>query len=77
MYARLNWLSRRGIKELALVLQGFLQDGYAEATAVEQQAFAALLEYQDPEILDRIFHGVEDEDAAIAALVQRLRAGGS
>ena len=77
MYARLNWLSRRGIKELDLVLQGFLQDGYADATAVEQQAFAALLEYQDPEILDRIFHGVEDEDAAIAALVQRLRAGGS
>jgi hypothetical protein len=73
----LAWLSRRGIKELDLVLQGFLQDGYADATAVEQQAFAALLEYQDPEILDRIFHGVEDEDAAIAALVQRLRAGGS
>ncbi len=77
MDARLAWLSRRGIKELDLVLQGFLQDGYADATAVEQQAFAALLEYQDPEILDRIFHGVEDEDAAIAALVQRLRAGGS
>jgi hypothetical protein len=73
----LAWLSRRGIKELDLVLQGFLQDGYADATAVEQQAFAALLEYQDPEILDRIFHGVEDEDAAIAALVQRLRAGGA
>ena len=77
MDARLAWLSRRGIKELDLVLQGFLQDGYADATAVEQQAFAALLEHQDPEILDRMFHGVEDEDAAIAALVQRLRAGGS
>ena len=77
MDARLAWLSRRGIKELDLVLQGFLQDGYAEATAAERQAFAALLEYQDPEILDRIFHGVEDEDVAIAALVQRLRAGGS
>ena len=77
MDARLAWLSRRGIKELDLVLQGFLQDGYADATAVEQQAFAALLEYLDPEILDRIFHGVEDEDAAIAALVQRLRAGGA
>ena len=65
MDARLAWLSRRGIKELDLVLQGFLQDGYADATAVEQQAFAALLEYQDPEILDRIFHGVEDEDSAM------------
>ena len=42
MDARLAWLSRRGIKELDLVLQGFLQDGYADATAVEQQAFAAL-----------------------------------
>ena len=75
MYARLNWLSRRGIKELDLVLQGFLQDGYAEATAAEQQAFAALLEYQDPKI-SQMRPIQEDEVAAIAALVQRLRAGG-
>ena len=74
MDARLAWLSRRGIKELDLVLQEFLQDNYAAATATEQQAFAALLEYQDPDILDRIFHGVEDDDPAIAALVRRLRA---
>lgn len=74
MNARLAWLSRRGIKELDLVLQGYLQQDFATATAAEQQAFAALLEYQDPDILDRIFHGVEDEDAAIAALVRRLRA---
>ena len=71
MDARLAWLSRRGIKELDLVLQGFLQEDYATATATEQQAFAALLEYQDPDILDRLFHGVEDDDAAIAALVLR------
>ena len=74
MNARLAWLSRRGIKELDLVLQGYLQQDFATAKAAEQQAFAALLEYQDPDILDRIFHGVEDEDAAIAALVRRLRA---
>ncbi|MFC2502940.1 MAG: succinate dehydrogenase assembly factor 2 [Cardiobacterium sp.] len=74
MDARLAWLSRRGIKELDLVLQGFLQEDYATATVTEQQAFAALLEYQDPDILDRLFHGVEDDDAAIAALVRRLRA---
>lgn len=74
MDARLAWLSRRGIKELDLVLQGFLQEDYATATATEQQAFAVLLEYQDPDILDRLFHGVEDDDAAIAALVRRLRA---
>lgn len=74
MNARLAWLSRRGIKELDLVLQDYLQEDFATASAAEQQAFAALLEYQDPDILDRIFHGVEDEDAAIAALVRRLRA---
>jgi len=74
MNARLAWLSRRGIKELDLVLQDYLQQDFATASAAEQQAFAALLEYQDPDILDRIFHGVEDEDAAIAALVRRLRA---
>ena len=76
MDARLAWLSRRGIKELDLVLQGFLQDGYAEATAAEQQAFAALLEYQDPEILDRIFHGDCRAGAASAGRgVMKNRAG--
>ena len=74
MDARLAWLSRRGIKELDLVLQVFWRERYATAAATEQQAFAALLEYQDPDILDRLFHGVEDDDAAIAALVRRLRA---
>ena len=73
MNARLAWLSRRGIKELDIVLQGYLQDDYADAPPAEQQAFTALLEYQDPDILDRLFHGVEDDDAQIATLVRRLR----
>ena len=73
MNSRLTWLYRRGIKELDLVLQSYLHDDYAEAAPDEQQAFAALLEYQDPDILDRLFHGVEDDNVQIAALVQKLR----
>lgn len=73
MNPKLSWLSRRGIKELDLVLQYYLQKDYAQAPPAEQQAFAALLEYQDPDILDRLFHGAEDADAQIAALVRKLR----
>ncbi|MDO4643252.1 MAG: succinate dehydrogenase assembly factor 2 [Cardiobacteriaceae bacterium] len=73
MNAKLAWLSRRGIKELDIVLQSYLHTDYPNATPAQQQAFARLLEYQDPDILDRLFHGINDQDPNIAALIEYLR----
>lgn len=73
MNSKLPWLTRRGIKELDIILQAYLEADYPAATEEEQQAFARLLDYQDPDILDRLFHGVADSDTAIAALVEKLR----
>jgi antitoxin CptB len=46
--ARLRWHCRRGMKELDLLLAAYLEDRYASASSAEQQAFAKLLELQDP-----------------------------
>ncbi|MBE2295689.1 MAG: succinate dehydrogenase assembly factor 2 [Phycisphaerales bacterium] len=45
---KLRWRCRRGMKELDLLTLGYLEEYYPTASAEEQQAFAALLELQDP-----------------------------
>ena len=49
--ARLAWRCRRGLLELDLLLQGFLDTGYAALNAEERREFAALLELSDPQLL--------------------------
>lgn len=51
---RLRWQCRRGIRELELFLNRFVDSGYHEATVGEQHAFAGLLTLSDPVLLDRI-----------------------
>jgi antitoxin CptB len=46
--ARLRWHCRRGMKELDLLLAAYLENHYPSASSAEQQAFAQLLELQDP-----------------------------
>ena len=47
MSSRLKWLCRRGMKELDLLMDGYLEEEYAQASAEDQRAFVTLLEYQD------------------------------
>lgn len=48
--ARLRWRCRRGMRELDVLLERYLQERYPSAPAAEQQAFQALLELPDPEL---------------------------
>ncbi|MBK8534772.1 MAG: succinate dehydrogenase assembly factor 2 [Candidatus Competibacteraceae bacterium] len=45
---KLRWRCRRGMKELDLLTLGYLEQYYPDAAAEDQQAFADLLELQDP-----------------------------
>ena len=47
---RLGWRCRRGMRELDVVLQHYLEARYSDAPAAEQAAFEALLELQDPQL---------------------------
>jgi antitoxin CptB len=44
----LRWRCRRGMKELDLLLERFLQDHYAAVPRKHQQAFERLLSFPDP-----------------------------
>jgi len=49
--ARLRWRCRRGMRELDVVFQRYLEQRYPQAPAAEQQAFESLVELQDPQLL--------------------------
>lgn len=73
MTSRLKWLCRRGMKELDLLMESYLEEDYPQASAEDRRAFETLLEYQDPLILDLLFARTQDPDPAIQSLIERLR----
>lgn len=48
--SQLKWRCRRGMRELDVLLERYLQERYPLAPAAEQHAFQALLELPDPEL---------------------------
>jgi antitoxin CptB len=70
--ARLKWKCRRGMKELDVLLEGYLAARYAQASEAEQGAFQALLDLQDPVLFDYVIGRdrptSEDERRVIDAL---------
>jgi antitoxin CptB len=68
----LSWRCRRGMKELDLVLKGWLEQRYARATPDERALFARFLELPDPEIAGFLFGHAIPADPAMGALVAQL-----
>jgi antitoxin CptB len=48
--ARLRWRCRRGMKELDVLLSGFLENRYDALTEEQKHGFAALLDCEDPDL---------------------------
>lgn len=73
---RLKWHCRRGMKELDVVLERYLEHDYDVANASEQVAFAELLTLPDPQLLDYLTGRAAPSDPASNDVVTRLRASG-
>ena len=70
---KLRWRCRRGMKELDLLTLGYLERHYPTAPAEEQQAFADLLELQDPLLMSYMVGRETPADATIARVVGIMR----
>ena len=71
--SRLRWRCRRGIREMDLLLQGFLDASYPELSAAERRAFERLLDEPDLDLFEWICGRAEPHDPDYRALVGRLR----
>jgi antitoxin CptB len=70
---KLRWRCRRGMKELDLLTLGYLEQYYPEAPAEDQQAFADLLELQDPLLMSYMVGRETPADAVRARVVGIMR----
>lgn len=71
--ARLHWQCRRGMRELDLLLQGFLDHGYDAATAAERAAFRRLLDCQDQLLLEYLLGDLTPSDREIRDVIVGIR----
>lgn len=72
-HARLHWQCRRGMLELDLLLQAFLEQGYDRLDAEGKQAFAELLDYPDQLLLEYLMELSHPLDARIAHVIKCIR----
>jgi len=73
LIGKLRWRCRRGMKELDLLTLGYLEQYYPNASIAEQQAFAGLLELQDPQLMGYMLGRSTPADAATARVVDVMR----
>jgi antitoxin CptB len=72
--ARLRWQCRRGMLELDLLLNRFLETGFAALDDAGRADFVRLLGYQDQIIHDWLMGQAVPADAALRHLVGQIRA---
>ncbi|WP_423820940.1 succinate dehydrogenase assembly factor 2 [Salinisphaera sp. SPP-AMP-43] len=71
--ARIRWLCRRGMKELDVLLERFVNSDYDSLSAAQHEAFVNLLHYEDPDLWVLFMGRAEAETPEQAELVERIR----
>ena len=72
---RLGWRCRRGMQELDLLLQRWLDLRFETASSAQRQSFARLLELPDPELARLLLKGGRALQPELQGLVEMLRSG--
>ena len=73
---RTRWRCRRGMLELDLVLDAFMERHFAGLDSARREAFGRLLDLSDPELLDLVMgreEGASPDDREVLALVRSAR----
>jgi len=70
---RLAWRCRRGLRELELLLEAFLADGYERLDVVGRRAFEQLLEAPDPDLLAWLLGEARPQGRTFLDVVERIR----
>ena len=73
---RIRWRCRRGMRELDVLLVGYLERCWPTAPAVRRAAFRALLELPDPELAALCFGRSPAPEAGLGAVIADMTGRG-
>ncbi len=68
-----KWQCRRGMLELDLLLNNFVDKKVADLSVGQKQTFEMLLSYPDQTLLDLLLGNSVSSDSSIASLVQQIQ----
>lgn len=71
--ARLKWACRRGMLELDVLLNNFLQEAYPQLSDADKHRFVQLLASDDPTLFAWLMNQSTPDDPELAAIVNRIR----
>jgi len=72
-HAKLKWHCRRGMRELDLLLEGFLVDRYAMLSAADQAGFERLLDCRNEDLMAWLINGDSPQDEQLVGIVDQIR----
>ena len=68
-----HWQCRRGMLELDLLLNNFVNKGVDDLTLQQKECFTLLLSYPDQTLLDLLLGNAVASDQSISSLVEKIR----
>jgi antitoxin CptB len=71
--SRLLWRCRRGIKEMDIILQDFVDNSYEQLSNENKNAFSNLLDEQDLDILNWIMGKDEPTDSKLIGIINIIK----
>lgn len=71
--ARVRWACRRGMLELDVLFQPFVEAHYEGMSIKDKQTFIRLLECEDPELFAWFMGHEQCPDADLAAMIVKVR----
>lgn len=72
--AKLKWQCRRGLRELDLILEGFLESGYGALPSRDQAGFERLLGQSNDDLFAWLVGDAVPPDQEFAHIVKKVRA---
>lgn len=69
----LYWQCRRGMRELDILLQGFLEKCYDDLSSTDKEAFNSLLSYPDSLLLEYLMGRMSASDRALSNVITGIR----
>lgn len=70
---RIIYQARRGLKELDFYLDPYVKECYLVASSEEQDTFAHLLTYEDPDLLNFFMNQAEPDNPKVLALIHKIK----
>ena len=72
-YSELKWRCRRGMLELDILLNSYLDKNYETMSQQQGAVFSDVLDYPDKVSLDLLMGEMQSSDQSVNALVQSIR----